>query len=201
MRLKHITLGLITLLLAISGFAKEAKVGKTAPNFTLTDANGKTHELKDFRGKFVVLEWVNYDCPFVKKHYNSGNMQMLQKKYTEKDVVWLSINSSAPGKQGNFEPEEIQRRSREHGTAFSAYLMDADGKVGKTYGAKTTPHMFIIDPKGELVYAGGIDDIRSTNVDDIAKAHNYVAAALDQALAGQPITNSISKPYGCSVKY
>lgn len=201
MRLKHTTLGLLVLLLAISSFAKEAKVGKTAPNFTLKDANGKIHELTDFRGKIVVLEWVNYDCPFVKKHYNSGNMQMLQKKYTEKDVVWLLINSSAPGKQGNFEPKEIQRRSKEHETAFSAYLMDADGKVGKTYGAKTTPHMFIIDPKGELVYAGGIDDIRSTNVDDIAKAHNYVAAALDQALAGKAIEVSSSSPYGCSVKY
>jgi len=149
----------------------------------------------------VVLEWVNYDCPFVKKHYNSGNMQALQSTYTGLDVVWLSINSSAPGKQGNFTPDEILSRAKEHGAAFSAYLIDADGQVGHSYGAKTTPHMFIIDPQGVLVYAGGIDNIRSTKVEDISRAKNFVSIALDEALAGQPISNSISKPYGCSVKY
>lgn len=202
MRIRHISLTLILVLLTMSvGFAKEIKIGKNAPQFTLTDVNGVEHSLKNYQGKYVVLEWVNYDCPFVKKHYNSGNMQMLQKKYTEKGVVWLAINSSAPGKQGNFTSKEILKRSKEHGAAFSAYLVDADGRVGKWYGAKTTPHMFIVDPNGKLAYAGGIDDIKSTKVADVEKATNYVAAALDAALSGKRIETAITKPYGCSVKY
>jgi len=201
MHLKHLIISLLTLWLATTAFSQTAQVGKTAPDFSLTDARSKIHKLSDYRGKYVVLEWVNFDCPFVKKHYSSGNMQMLQKKYTEKDVVWLAINSSAPGKQGNFKADEIINRSNEYGAAFSAYLTDADGRVGKTYGAKTTPHMFIINPKGKLIYAGGIDDIRSTNVSDIPKATNYVAVALNEALAGKAITISNSKPYGCGVKY
>ena len=201
MRHKHIMISILTLLLAITGFSQDLKVGNTAPGFSLNDPNGKVHELEKYRGKYVVLEWVNYDCPFVKKHYDSSNMQSLQKKYTDKDVVWLAINSSAPGKQGNFTTAEILKRSQDHGTAFSAYLIDADGQVGKAYGARTTPHMFIIDPQGQLIYAGGIDNIRSTDIEDISRAKNFVSLALDQALAGQPISNSISKPYGCSVKY
>ncbi len=201
MRLKHIMISILTVLLSTTGFAKELAVGSAAPEFTLKDASGETHNLKDYRGKYVVLEWVNYDCPFVKKHYNSGNMQKLQSAYTGRDVVWLSINSSAEGKQGNFHSEEIMRRAKEHGAAFSAYLIDSDGQVGRSYDAKTTPHMFIVDPQGQLVYAGGIDNIRSTNVEDVSRAKNFVSAALDEALAGQAITNTISKPYGCSVKY
>ncbi len=202
MRLKHILFTVLTLALFVNiGLSKEIKIGKKAPQFTLKNVNGVVHNLKDYRGKYVVLEWTNFDCPFVKKHYNSGNMQMLQKKYTDQDVVWLSINSSAPGKQGNFSPDEILKRATDHSAAFSAYLIDADGKVGKWYGAKTTPHMFIIDPKGKIAYAGAIDDIKSTNVKDIAKASNYVATALDAALAGRPIETTITKPYGCSVKY
>ncbi|MBC8374475.1 MAG: thioredoxin family protein [FCB group bacterium] len=201
MRLKHIMISVLTLLIAITGFSQDLKVGKTAPDFSLNDPSGKAHQLQEYRGKYVVLEWVNYDCPFVKKHYDSGNMQALQSTYTARDVVWLSINSSAPGKQGNFTSKEILRRAKEHSAAFSAYLIDADGKVGKAYGARTTPHMFIIDPEGQLVYAGGIDNIRSTKVEDIPRAKNFVSLALEEALAGQPITNSISKPYGCSVKY
>lgn len=202
MRLKPFIIFILSILMSTSiVFAKGPKLGKSAPSFSLQDVSGKTHKLKDYRGKYVVLEWTNYDCPFVKKHYNSGNMQSLQKTYTEKDVVWLSINSSAPGKQGNFTQDEITKRSKVHGTSFSAYLMDQDGKVGKKYGAKTTPHMFVIDPKGKLIYMGGIDDVKSTDVNDIAGATNYVAAALDAALAGKEIVVSSSKPYGCGVKY
>ena len=198
---KHIMISVLALLIAITGFSQDLKVGKTAPDFSLTDPSGKTHRLQEYRGKYVVLEWVNYDCPFVKKHYNSGNMQALQTTYTGRDVIWLSINSSAPGKQGNFTSKEILSRAKEYGAAFSAYLIDADGKVGKAYGARTTPHMFIIDPEGQLVYDGGIDNIRSTDVDDVPRAKNFISQALDEALAGQPITDSISKAYGCSVKY
>ena len=201
MRLKHIMISILTLLVAITGFSQDLKVGKTAPVFSLMDSNGKAHELQEYRGKYVVLEWVNYDCPSVKKHYDSGNMQALQATYTGRDVIWLSINSSAPGNQGNFTSREINRRAKGHGAAFSAYLIDSDGKVGKAYGARTTPHIFIIDPQGQLVYAGGADNIRSTKVEDIGKAKNFISAALDEALSGQPITDSISKAYGCSVKY
>ncbi len=126
-----------------------------------------------------MLEWINYDCPFVKKHYNSKNMQSLQEKYTKQDVIWLAVCSSAPGKQGNFSTDEINKRSKEHGAKFTAYLIDEDGKVGKMYGAKTTPHMFIINKDGKLVYAGGIDDKASTDVEDIQKAKNYVSSALE----------------------
>ena len=198
---KHIMISILTLLVAITGFSRDFNVGKSAPDFSLIDANGKAHELQQYRGKYVVLEWVNYDCPFVKKHYDSGKMQELQATYTGRDVIWLSINSSAPGNQGNFKSKEINRRAKAHGAAFSAYLIDSDGKVGKAYGARTTPHMFIVDPQGQIVYAGGADNIRSAKVEDIGKAKNYIAAALDEALAGQPITDSISKAYGCSVKY
>ncbi len=202
MRLKHILILSLTVLLGINlGYGKDLKIGKSAPDFSLTDIAGKVHALKDYRGKYVVLEWVNYDCPFVKKHYKSGNMQSLQKTYTEKEVVWLSINSSASGKQGNFSSEEILKRAQAQGASFSAYLVDDDGKIGKMYEAKTTPHIFIIDPKGKLVYRGAIDNIRSTNVEDIAKAENYVSAALDASMAGEKIEISNTKSYGCSVKY
>ncbi|NQV41158.1 MAG: thioredoxin family protein [Candidatus Marinimicrobia bacterium] len=201
MRRKHIMLSVLSLLLALTGFSQDLMVGNTAPDFSLKDQNGKAHQLQEYRGKYVVLEWVNYDCPFVKKHYDSGNMQALQSTYTDRGVVWLSINSSAPGNQGNFSSKEINKRAKEHDAAFSAYLVDADGQVGGAYGARTTPHMFIIDPRGQLVYAGGIDNIRSTKIEDISRARNFVSLALDEALAGKPISNSISKPYGCSVKY
>ena len=192
---------LLALLITVTAFAGGVENGKAAPDFTLKDPMGISVSLSDFKGKYVVLEWINYDCPFVKKHYNAGNMQMLQTKYTEEGVVWLSINSSAPGKQGNFTPKQILQRSREHGAAMSAYLIDASGEVGKLYDAKTTPHMFIIDPQGVLIYQGGIDDIRSTNVKDVEKAVPYVANALDAAFAGKTIKKANTKPYGCSVKY
>lgn len=181
--------------------AAAAAVGQSAPDFTLSDAKGASHTLSALKGKWVVLEWVNYDCPFVRKHYGSGNLPKLQKTYTGKGVTWLSVNSSAAGKQGHFASAEIQERAKVFGAAFSAYLVDADGNVGRAYGAKTTPHIFIVDPAGKLVYAGGIDDTPTTDAADIATARNFVAAALDEALAGKPISVATSTPYGCSVKY
>lgn len=175
-------------------------VGTPAPPFTAVDSNGKKHSLSDFKGKFVVLEWVNFDCPFVVRHYKSGNMQALQRKYTAKGVVWLSINSSAPGKQGHFSPAEINAKIKERNAAPTAYLIDADGAIGKAYGAKTTPHMYVIDPQGNLIYQGAIDDSASTDVNEKAKV-NYVEAALEAAMAGKPVAIAMTKPYGCSVKY
>lgn len=172
-----------------------------ADDFTLIDTHGRHHRLSDYRGKYVVLEWLNYDCPFVRKHYNSGNMQRLQKMYTEKGVVWLSIVSSAPGKQGYFPPDEMNLRNAELGGAPTAILLDSDGTVGRLYGAKTTPHMFVLDTAGNRIYEGAIDDIRSTDVEDIERATNFVAQALDQSMSGQPITVASRQPYGCSVKY
>jgi len=178
-----------------------AAVGEPAPNFTLADTHGNEVSLADFDGKYVVLEWLNYDCPFVRKHYSSGNMQQLQQQYTDKGVVWLAVVSSAPGKQGYFPPDEMNARTaKEHGQA-TAVLVDSDGTVGRLYGAKTTPHMFIRNPEGTLIYMGGIDDKPSTNTRDIEGATNFVAQALDQAMAGQPVSQPHTQSYGCSVKY
>jgi peroxiredoxin len=190
------------LLAGMASFARAAAVvGQAAAAFTLTDVQGKSHSLDALKGKWVVLEWVNYDCPFVQKHYKSGNMQALQTEYTGKGVVWLSVNSSAPGKQGNFTAAEIEAKGKERKIAYSAYLLDTDGKVGRAYDAKTTPHMYVIDPAGKLVYAGGIDDKPSTDLADVKTATNYVRAALDAAMAGKPVAVTSSQPYGCSVKY
>ncbi len=178
-----------------------AKIGQPAPNFKLSSATGKEHSLSDYKGKWVVLEWINLQCPFVLKHYNSKNMQTLQQTYTKKEVVWLSICSSAPGKQGNFSGEELTAKIKEVSSNSTAYLIDGDGKVGHTYGAKTTPHMFIVDPKGVLVYAGAIDDKSSTKIEDVKGAANFVAAALDAGLANKEIKVSSTVSYGCSVKY
>lgn len=175
--------------------------GQKAPDFTISDTHGKTYSLSAEKGKFVVLEWFNYDCPFIRKHYNSGNMQALQKKYTAKGVLWFSINSSAPGKQGNYPPEAINRMAKERGTASTAIFLDPDGRIGKMYGAKTTPHMFVINPKGVLVYEGALDSIASTDVADVSRADNYVADALDAAMAGRAVAVAMTKSYGCSVKY
>jgi len=182
-------------------FAGQVKTNQPAPDFTLTDTQGKSHSLKDFKGKYVVLEWVNFGCPFVKKHYDSGNMQKLQKQYTDKDVVWLSICSSAAGKQGHYSAEEAEKMRTEHKSNQTAYLIDESGEVGKTYGARTTPHMFVIDPQGKLIYQGAIDSIRSTDKADVDKADNYVEMALDAAMAGDSIAKQETQPYGCSVKY
>ena len=176
-------------------------VGETAPDFTLTDTSGKAHALSDFKGKFVVLEWLNHDCPFVHKHYDSGNMQALQKEYTAKDVVWLSINSSAEGKEGYYPADKANELTKEKGASPTAVFLDEDGKVGKLYGAKTTPHMFVISPQGLLIYQGAIDSKPSTDVADISLSTNYVKAALDEAIAGKVVSEPSTKSYGCSVKY
>jgi peroxiredoxin len=176
-------------------------IGNEAPEFTLMDVQGKSHSLKDYRGKTVVLEWVNYDCPFVKKHYGSGNMQALQTRWTKDGVVWISINSSAEGKQGSYRGEELLARMKKEKAAPSAYLLDGNGKVGLAYGAKTTPHLYIINKEGVLVYAGGIDDQPSTDPEDIKGATNYVEAALTEIAARKVVATPTSRPYGCSVKY
>lgn len=186
--------------------ASEAKAvaprpGATAPGFTLNDATGKAHSLSDYKGKWVVLEWVNYDCPFVKKHYGSGNMQKLQAAAKAKGAVWLSINSSAPGKQGHFEGAALNKRIADAKAVPAAYLVDPDGKVGKAYSAKTTPQMFIINPEGTVVYAGAIDDKPSTDKEDVATAKNYVTVALDAAMAGKAVETASTQSYGCGVKY
>ena len=174
---------------------------QAAPNFTLTDTNGQKHSLADYKGKFVVLEWFNPDCPFVKKHYNSGNMPNLQKQYTAKGVIWLSINSSAPGKQGNYTPQGFNKFMADKGASPTAVLLDTDGKVARLYDAQTTPHMFVIDPKGMLIYQGAIDDTPGTDIADLKTAKNYVSAALDAAMNGKPVAVSTTKSYGCSIKY
>lgn len=189
-------------LLLISGIAFAApKVGEMAPNFTGTDSNGKTHQLSDFKGKRVVLEWVNFECPFVKKHYKSGNMQALQKKYTGEDVIWLSVNSSAKGKQGYLTSTEANASMKERNAAPTAMLLDTTGEIGKMYNAKTTPHMFVIDSEGKIAYMGAIDDNDSSNPEDAKTANNYVATALDAIKSGSAVTVASTDPYGCSVKY
>lgn len=179
----------------------DAVVGEPAPSFTLTGTNGETYALSDLEGQYVVLEWLNFGCPYVQKHYGSGNMQALQEEYTGKDVVWLSVVSSAPGKQGHYPPEEMNAQNAEHGGAQTAILMDESGEVGRTYGAKTTPHMYVISPEGTLLYKGGIDDKPTTDEADIEGAENYVTAALDAAMNGEAVPTETAPPYGCSVKY
>ena len=176
------------------------QVGSPAPDFTVQDATGKVHSLKDFAGKEVVLEWTNHDCPFVVKHY-SGNMQQLQKTYTEQDVVWLSVISSKPGSQGHIDGAKSAELTTSRGAAPTAVLFDESGVMGKAYDARTTPHMYVIDKAGVLQYMGGIDSIPSAKVDDIAKATPYLANAAAAVLAGQTPDPAVTKPYGCSVKY
>jgi peroxiredoxin len=179
----------------------EVQVGKEAPDFVLTDTNGKTHHLSDYKGKYIVLEWYQPDCPFVRKHYNSGNMQALQKEYVAKGVVWLSIDSSAAGQEGNYPSTELNQIAAKNGAARTALLLDADGKVGHLYGAKTTPDMYIINPQGVLVYQGAIDDKPSTDLTDVKAAKNYVKSALNAVMGGQTVATASTRPYGCSVKY
>ena len=178
-----------------------AEPGEAAPEFTLTDSKGTSHKLSDFRGKLVVLEWLNHECPFVKKHYSGGDMQKLQKEYTAKGVVWLSIISSAPGKQGHRTGPQADVDTKDKNAAPTAVLLDPAGEVGQKYEAKTTPHMFVIDKEGKIIYAGAIDSIKSTNSADVAQAENHVRQALDAALSGKPVPTSKTAPYGCSVKY
>ena len=177
------------------------EIGKPAPTFTLMDNDGNEVSLEKLRGKWVVLEWLNHGCPYVKKHYNSGNMPMLQKKYREKGVVWLSIVSSAPGTQGYHEPEEAKKLNEKKGGRATAILRDPEGTVGHMYDARTTPQMFVIDPEGILLYGGAIDDKPTTSLSDVEGAKNYLVTALDEAMAGKAVTTTKTQPYGCSVKY
>lgn len=175
--------------------------GSPAPDFTAQDTHGQTHTLAQYKGKYVVLEWHNRQCPYTLKHYASGNMQRLQQEWTTKGVAWFTVISSAPGQQGYMTADEENAYVQKVNASPTAVLLDPTGQLGHLYGAKTTPHMFIINPEGELIYDGGIDDKPTTDTDDIASAHNYVSAALQEAMAGKPVSTPVSPPYGCSVKY
>ena len=176
-------------------------IGQPAPAFAAADADGKVRTLEEFKGKTVVLEWTNEGCPYVKKHYNSGNMQGLQKSATDDGVVWLTLISSAPGQQGYLDAPGAKAWKTKANASSSAVLLDPQGRVGKAYDAKTTPHMYVIDNAGTLVYMGGIDDKATSNVADIKGATNYVTAALGDVKAGRAVAQAVTKPYGCSVKY
>ena len=176
-------------------------IGKPAPNFTGKGSDGKEYRLAEYKGKFVVLEWYNRDCPFIHKHYDSGNMQRLQEKYGSKGVIWFEVASNAPGKEGHMTPAEAQANREKVGSKAVATLLDPDSDIARLYSAKMTPHMFVIDPKGGLIYQGAIDDHNSADPDDIPKSKNYVAQALDEAMAGKPVSVASTHPYGCSVKY
>jgi peroxiredoxin len=178
-----------------------ARVGEPAPDFTATDTNGKVHELSEYQGKFVVLEWTNRGCPYTQKHYNSGNMQRLQREWTSRGVVWLTVISSAPGKQGYVTASEENAYLKQANAAPTAVLLDPAGTLGHLYDAKTTPHIFIINPKGALIYNGAIDDRPTTDLSDVNGAKNYVSIALEEATSGKPVSSPTSRPYGCSVKY
>lgn len=179
----------------------DVEIGKPAPDFTLTDLNGKTHQLSDYKGKTVVLEWVNPECPFVQKHYNSGNIPSLQKSAMTDGVVWLLVNSGHRGSEGDFEPAKASAWLKKNRATPTAYCRDLDGKVGRLFAAKTSPHLFVITGAGTLVYDGAIDSIRSAEQSDIPKATNYVAQALAAVKAGKPVPKASSPPYGCFVKY
>lgn len=198
--MKNLLSAIAIAVLSLPCFAS-VNTGESAPDFTLTDSYGKTHSLSEFKGKTVILEWTNHECPFVKKHYDSNNMQQLQKKYTEKDVVWLSIISSGEGKQGFVSADQANKLTETRKANPSFVLFDNDGKVGKSYGAKTTPHMYIINAEGKLIYKGGIDSIQSADQADIAKAVNYVDKAMTEHLSGKPVSETTTLPYGCSIKY
>ncbi|MBM4164253.1 MAG: thioredoxin family protein [Lentisphaerae bacterium] len=184
---------------SVCGWAQEAV--KPAPDFTLKDIAGAEHSLAASKGSYVVLEWTNFDCPFVRKHYETDNMQALQKTYTEKGVIWLTICSSAPNKQGHLTPEQWAERVTQYKAVPTALLLDADGKVGKLYGAKTTPQMVIINPEGNVIYTGAIDDQPKLEREKMKDAVNYVKQTLDAAMADKPVEVSATAPYGCSVKY
>ncbi len=200
--LKPLSVAIFVTLIGAAGDAlTTASVGKPAPDFALNDLNGKTVKLTDFKGRHVVLEWHNPNCPFVVKHYDSGNMPSLQSKYDAKDTVWLSINSTNPTHQDFYSADKLTRYLAEKKASPDAYLMDAEGKVGIEYAAKTTPHMYVVNPAGTLVYAGAIDDKRSTRLEDVKGAKNYLVAAVEESKSGKPVTIASTQPYGCSVKY
>lgn len=189
------------LAMAITIALAEPRVGERAPDFVGVDSNGKTHKLSDLKGKTVILEWTNHDCPFVQKHYSTGNMQKLQKETTKGGVVWLSVISSAPGLQGHVEPAKANMLTADRDAAPSAVILDPKGEIGQAYNARTTPHMFLIDAHGTLIYKGAIDDKPSANNADVPIARNYLRDALGAHAAGKPADPDSTRPYGCSVKY
>ena len=199
--MKALPFALMAASLAVAPALAAPQVGQPAPNFKLADTNGKAVTLSDFRGKTVVLEWNNPECPFVRKHYGSGNMQKTQAAAKKNGVVWLTINSSAPGKQGHMNGAQAKASVAELKAQPTAYLLDPNGVVGKTYDAKTTPHMYIVNKAGTLVYAGGIDDKPTPNPADVNGARNHVLAALAELNAGKAVSVTTSRPYGCNVKY
>jgi len=199
MRFKTMVLtGCVALAFALPAVAAP---GIAAPDFTVADTNGKPVKLADYRGKFVVLEWTNPECPFVRKHYNSQNMQGLQKEWGAKDVVWLTINSTNASHSEYKTPEEMAKWMRAQDAAPRATLIDGTSATARAYAAKNTPHMFVIDPTGKIIYDGAIDDKRSTNPADVKIANNYVRAALSEATAGKPVSIASTTPYGCTMKY
>src|SRR6201982_3135575 len=199
---RKILLAILTSLIGTAVFAADAPpVGTAAPDFSLTDAKGKTHSLSQYKGKYVVLEWFNPECPFVKKHYGSDNMQKLQQEYTGKGIVWLTIDSNAPGTEGNITPDQAQKIMASWKTKQTALLLDPESKVARSYGAKNTPNMVIINPEGKIIYEGAIDSKASPNPADIPSSTNYVKVALDESMSGKPVSNANTRPYGCSVKY
>lgn len=199
--LKTLLIATAVIIFGGPGMAAALQTGEAAPNFSLTDTYGDTHSLSNYQGKFVILEWINHDCPFVRKHYVSGNMQSLQRFASENDVVWLSIASSAPGLQGNYPADEWNEMTQDKGANPTAVLLDESGVVGRAYNAKTTPHMYIINPEGTLIYQGAIDDRPSTDPEDIPGSLNYVQKGLKEAFAGKSISEDTTTAYGCSVKY
>lgn len=203
MKSLKILVAAFSIVLAAAAISAAAAVegGAPAPAFSVKDINGKTQTLSDYRGKIVVLEWLNYDCPFIRKHYDLGNMQSLQKKYTDKGVVWISVCSSAPGNQGYYSPEELAARIKTEGAHPSALIRDETGELGRLYGAKTTPHMFVINKDGIMAYHGAIDDRPSFRAEDVKGAHNYVAKAIESVMQGKAPPVDETPSYGCSVKY
>jgi peroxiredoxin len=195
-------LSAVACLASTSLFAADSPaIGSAAPDFAVTDSKNRPQSISQYKGKTVVLEWFNPECPFVKKHYGSNNMQKLQDEFTGKGVVWLTIDSSAAGKEGHLTAEQAEKQITEWKMKSTALVLDPDGKAGQAYGAKNTPHMFIINPDGKLIYAGAIDSKPSPKPEDIASSTNYVKAALDESMGGKPVTTASTKPYGCSVKY
>ena len=191
----------LALVLTSAFTAAAVRTGQPAPDFTAVDSNGQTHSLSEYKGKYVVLEWHNNGCPFVRKHYESGNMQKLQKEWTSKGVIWLTVISSAPGQQGYVTAPEENLYMKQMGAAPTAALLDPKGTVGHLYSAKTSPQMFVVNPQGVLIYDGAIDDKPTTDKADVNGANNYVNAALASAIAGKSVDQATTRPYGCSVKY
>jgi peroxiredoxin len=203
MRTSRMQVGSLALILfvALALEVRAARVGDRAPDFTATDSNGKIHTLSQYAAKYVVLEWTNRGCPYTKKHYESGNMQKLQREWTNKGVIWLTIASSAPGEQGYVTASEENAYLKQVNAAPTGALLDPDGKLGHLYNAKTTPNMYVINPQGILIYAGAIDDRPTTDVEDLKSATNYVSAALEEAMSGKQVAVRVTRSYGCSIKY